>query len=154
MGRVLAVLLAVYLWLRFLDLAHRGVFGLLLRNRTETWMFLLEIGLMAVPTLLLFNSHVRFSPGALYACAVMVVFGFVANRLNIGVTALEWGSGVHYVPRWSEIAVTLSIIALGFAIFRVIAQYFPVFEPVGQAQVPPAAAPVTQHLAEEHISVG
>ena len=41
---------------------------------------------------------------------------------------MEAGSGTHYVPRWTEIAVTLAIIALGFAIFRVIGQYFPVFE--------------------------
>ena len=32
-------------------------------------------------------------PGALYACAVMVVFGFIANRLNVGTTGLEAGSG-------------------------------------------------------------
>ena len=41
---------------------------------------------------------------------------------------LEAGSGTHYIPRWSEVAVTLSIVAAGFAIFRVVAQYFPVFE--------------------------
>jgi len=160
MGRVLAVLMSVYLWLRFLDLAHRGVFGLLLRNRMETWLFLLEIALMAVPAVLLFNARIRFSPGALYACAVMVVFGFVANRLNVGVTALESGSGVHYVPRWSEVAVTLSIVALGFATFRAIAQYFPVFEPaVGQALSNPAFGKVGQALPpanaeEERIEVG
>ena len=38
--------MTVYLWLRFLDLAHRHVFGLLLRNRMETWLFLLEVALM------------------------------------------------------------------------------------------------------------
>ena len=128
MGRVLAVLLAAYLWLRFLDVTHRHVLPLLLVNRTETWLFLLEIALFAVPTVLLFQHKVRMSPGALYACAVMVVFGFIANRLNVGVTALESGSGTHYVPRWSEVAVTLSIIAVGFATFRAIAGYFPVFE--------------------------
>jgi Ni/Fe-hydrogenase subunit HybB-like protein len=130
MGRVLGVLMASYLWLRFLDLAHRHVFGLLLRNRMETWLFLLEIALMAIPTVLLFKRTVRFSPHALYACAVMVVFGFIANRLNVGVTALESGSGVHYVPRWSEVAITLSIIAAGFAVFRWVASNFPIFEPV------------------------
>ena len=128
MGRVLAVLMAVYLWLRFVDLGRRGVLGLLAQNRTETWLFLLEIALMAVPTVLLFQKSVRFRPGALYACAVMLVFGFIANRLNVGVTALEAGSGTHYVPKWSEIAVTLSIVAAGFAFFRIIAQNFPIFE--------------------------
>ncbi|HUP05488.1 MAG TPA: Ni/Fe-hydrogenase cytochrome b subunit [Bryobacteraceae bacterium] len=128
MGRVLAVVLSVYLWVRFLDMAHRHVFSLLLRNRMETWLFLLEMGLMIVPTVLLYQKSVRWRPGALYACAVMVVFGLVANRLNVGITGIEAGSGTHYVPKWSEMAVTLSIIAAGFAIFRAIAGYFPVFE--------------------------
>ena len=136
MGRVLAVVMSVYLWIRFLDLAHRGVLGLLLRNRIETWLFALEIGLMAVPTVLLFQRKMRMRPGALYACAVMVVFSLIANRLNVGTTGLEAGSGTHYVPKWSEVAVTLSIVGAGFAIFRVIAQYFPVFEAHSQQQAP------------------
>ena len=78
--------------------------------------------------LLLFRRHVRQRPGALYACAVMVLFGFITNRLNVAVTGMEAGSGAHYIPKWTEIAVTLAIVALGFAIFRVVAQYFPVFE--------------------------
>jgi Ni/Fe-hydrogenase subunit HybB-like protein len=148
MGRVLAVLMSVYLWLRFVDLARRDVLSLLLRNRMETWLFFLEIALMAVPTVLLFQKSIRMRPGALYACAVMLVFGFIANRLNVGVTALEAGSGMHYVPRWSEIAVTLSIVAAGFAIFRVIAQYFPVFE-AHEAETAdlPASVPEANHVA-------
>jgi Ni/Fe-hydrogenase subunit HybB-like protein len=128
LARVLAVVMSVYLWIRFLDLAHRHAFGLLARNREETWLFLLEIALTAIPTVLLYQARIRMRPGALYACAVMVVFGFVANRLNVGITGLEAGSGTTYNPRWSEIAITLSIVATGFAIFRAIAHYFPVFE--------------------------
>jgi len=128
MGRVLAVLLAVYLSLRYLDLLHRGALPLLLENRTETWLFGLEISLMLLPMLLLFRAHVRRRPGALYCCAVMVIFGFIANRLNVSLTGMESASGTHYIPKWSEIAVTLGIIAFGFAIFRTVAQYFPIFE--------------------------
>ena len=128
MARVLAVVLSVYLWIRFLDLSHRHVLSLLLQNRIETWLFFLEIGLMVVPTVLLYQQRIRSSPGLLYVCAVMVVFGFIANRLNVGTTGLEAGSGTHYIPRWSEVAVTLSIVAVGFATFRLIAQYFPIFE--------------------------
>jgi Ni/Fe-hydrogenase subunit HybB-like protein len=58
----------------------------------------------------------------------MVVFGFIANRLNVGITGLEAGSGTHYIPKWSEVAVTLSIVAAGFAIFHFVAKHFPVFE--------------------------
>jgi len=130
MARVLAVLMSAYLWIRFLDLAHQHAFGVLLRNRTETWLFALEIALMAVPTVLLYQRKVRMSPGALYACAVMVLFGFITNRLNVAVTGMEAGSGAHYIPKWTEVAVTLSIVGAGFAIFRVIAEYFPIFEAV------------------------
>src|SRR5690242_10774712 len=56
MGRVLAVVMSVYLWIRFLDLSHRHVLGLLAVNRIETWLFGLEIGLMVVPTVLLYQS--------------------------------------------------------------------------------------------------
>ena len=128
MGRVLAVVLSVYLWIRFLDFSHRHVFPLLLQNRIETWLFALETVLLVVPMVLLYQQRIRSSPGRLYACAVMVVFGFIANRLNVGTTGLEAGSGTHYIPRWSEVAVTLSIVAAGFAIFRLIAEYFPIFE--------------------------
>jgi Ni/Fe-hydrogenase subunit HybB-like protein len=128
MGRVLAVLLSVYLAIRYLDLARRGALPLLLENRVETWLFGLEISLMLLPMLLLFRRHIRQRAGALYACSVMVVFGFITNRLNVAVTGMEAGSGASYFPKWTEIAVTLAIVALGFAIFRVVAQHFPIFE--------------------------
>jgi Ni/Fe-hydrogenase subunit HybB-like protein len=128
MGKVLAVMMTVYLWVRFLDLYRRGVIGLLAQNRMETWLFALEIGLAVVPAVLLFKERIRMRPGALYACAVMVVFSFIANRLNVGITGMEAASGTHYIPKWSELAITFSIVALGFAIFRVIAQYFPIFD--------------------------
>jgi Ni/Fe-hydrogenase subunit HybB-like protein len=149
MGRVLAVVLSVYLWVRFLDLSHRHAFALLSQNRTETWLFLLEIALMAVPMLLLYQARIRRQPGALYACAVMVVFGFIANRLNVGTTGLEAGSGTHYFPKWSEVAVTLSIVAAGFATFRMIAQYFPIFE-VEEHHVP---APEVEETEQDSVAV-
>ena len=135
MGRVLAVLLSLYLWIRFLDLSHRHACSVLMQNRIETWLFALEIALTAVPMVLLFQARVRMRPSALYACAVMVVFGFITNRLNVGTTGLETGSGTHYIPKWSEVAITLMIVAAGFAIFRGIAAYFPVFEQHEQAAV-------------------
>jgi Ni/Fe-hydrogenase subunit HybB-like protein len=128
MARVLAVLMSVYLWIRVLDMTHRGVWGLLGRNRIETWLFALEIALMVIPTMLLYQARIRLNPHSLYFCAVMIVLGFVANRLNVGITGLEAGSGTHYVPKWSEVAVTLSICAAGFAIFRIVGEYFPIFE--------------------------
>ena len=115
----------------------------------ETWLFALEMALMVVPTVLLYQAGIRLRPGALYACAVMVAFGFIANRLNVGTTGLEAGSGTHYIPKWSEVAITLSIVAAGFAIFRMIAQYFPIFEAHSQEH-----APAEMESEEDPVTVG
>jgi Ni/Fe-hydrogenase subunit HybB-like protein len=128
MARLLAVLLSMYLVLRLLDLYQRGGLRLLLEPRMETYLWLVEMCLLVTPALLLYSLRVRRNPDALYACALLVVFGFVANRLNISVAGMEAGLGVHYVPRWSEVTVTLAIIALGFAIFRFAVRRLPIFE--------------------------
>jgi len=128
MARVLAVLLAAFLVMRFSDLLRRGVLPAVWEPRTESYLFLLEIGLMLAPMLLLFSPRIRSNATSLYGCAVMVIFGFVTHRLNVSVTGMEAGSGASYVPKWTEAAITLSIIALGFAVFRLAAKWLPIFE--------------------------
>ena len=129
MGRVLAVLLSVYMTLRFVDLWNRGALRLLAVRRTETYLFVLEIALFVVPMFLLFRKRVYNNPHALYGSAVLVLFGFVANRLNVSVTGIETASGAYYFPKWTEIAVTLAIVALGFTIFRFACKHLPIFAP-------------------------
>ncbi len=128
MGRILSVSVAVYLVLRFVDMRHREVFNLLLIPRMETYMFWLEIGCFFTGMVLLSQRAVRNRPTALYISALFVMFGFVANRLNISIIGMEAAAGVHYLPKWSEFTVTLCIIAMGFLIFRLAAKYLPVFE--------------------------
>jgi Ni/Fe-hydrogenase subunit HybB-like protein len=47
---------------------------------------------------------------------------------------MEAGSGTQYIPKWTEVAVTLGIVALGFAIFRFAARRLPIFEKEGAGQ--------------------
>ena len=81
--------------------ATRGVFGLLLRNRTETWLFLLEIALMAVvPTVLLYQARVRRKPGRAVRLrgddGLRLPRQPAERRASPG---LEAGSGTHYIPQ-------------------------------------------------------
>ena len=48
----------------------------------------------------------------------MVVMGFITNRLNVSITALQASSGVYYVPKWTEFAATLATIAAAVVAFR------------------------------------
>jgi Ni/Fe-hydrogenase subunit HybB-like protein len=139
LSRLLAVTIAVYLAMRFADLYRRKALSYINDPGWESALFLLEIFLMALPMLLLFRENTQKSPGAIYACAVMFLLGFVTHRLNVSITGMEKASGVQYIPKWTEVAVTFVIIAAGFAIFRLAAKYLPVFEhPVPPAQ--PATA--------------
>ena len=128
LSRVLAVLLAAFLAMRFLDLARRGALHYLLEPGNEKYFFLLETVLFVAPMLLLFQRRIRGNPRTLYLAAVLAIFGFITNRLNVSVTGMEAGSGVHYIPRWTEVVVTLAIVALGFAVFYLAAKYLPIFE--------------------------
>ena len=128
LGRVLAVVQSTYVAMRLMDLNNRHAWGLLTQSRPETWLFLLEMALMTLPLLFLYQRKVRSNPKALYWSALLVIFGFITNRLNISVTGIERASGVTYFPKWTEIATTLFIIAIGFALFRTAVRYLPVFE--------------------------
>ncbi len=127
MGRLLAVILSFYLVLRIADLASRGSLKYAFEGSLESWLFLLEILLMLVPALLLFQTRFHENPSSLYGCAVLAIFGFVTNRLNVSITGVERTSGTHYIPRWTEVAVTLAIIAFGFAVFRLAVKKLPIF---------------------------
>jgi Ni/Fe-hydrogenase subunit HybB-like protein len=128
LGRVLMVVLCVYGILRYEDLLHRGVLKLLAQPGYEMYLFWLEISLSLVfPLLLLSQKKRRTTAPGLYLAAVLVVLGFITNRLNVSITGLESAAGMHYVPKWTEIAVTGAIIAAGFALFGLAVKYLPIF---------------------------
>ena len=142
LGRVLLVVLTVYGVLRFEDLLHRGVLKLLLTSGYERNLFLLEIGMtVIVPVILLALPKIRTSPGGLYFTAVLVVLGFITNRLNVSITGMETAAGLHYIPKWTEVAITGAIIAAGFFLFAVAVKYLPIF-PEHQPAQPFSEAPL------------
>ena len=154
LGRVLVVVLCVYGILRFEDLLHRGILKLTLIPSYEMWLFWLEISLsVLLPLILLSQRKVRTSAGGLYVAAVLVVLGFITNRLNVSITGLESAAGLHYVPKWTEIAVTGAIIAVGFALFGMAVKYLPIFpaeepRPVVELAVAENPAAVLSHAGD------
>jgi Ni/Fe-hydrogenase subunit HybB-like protein len=92
------------------------------------YLFWLEISLsLVLPLLVLSQKKMRTTAQGLYLAAVLVVLGFITNRLNVSITGQESAAGAHYMPKWTEIAVTGAIIAAGFALFGLAAKYLPIF---------------------------
>jgi len=157
LGRVLVVVLGVYAILRLEDLGHRGALKLALQPGREMYLFWLEIALsLILPLILLLQPKVRMSPIGLYWAAVLVVLGFITNRMNVSITGFEASAGVHYFPKWTELAVTGAIIAAGFALFGLAVRYLPIFpeaRPAGPllraAREPETVAPgVLEHAGD------
>jgi Ni/Fe-hydrogenase subunit HybB-like protein len=129
LGRAMAVVLAIYGVLRFQDLWSRGALSHLREPTTETLLFVLEITLgLLIPLPMLLFRKIREDRDSLFGVAVLVITGFLLNRLNVSITGLEASSGVHYFPRWTEVAVTLSIVGVGFLLFSLAVRYLNVME--------------------------
>lgn len=130
-SKVMAFILGLFLIVRFLDLGMRGSLGYAFAfsgaGAHEARMFWLEILLVAVPVTLVLVERVRNNARALFGMAVMVIGGFLVNRLNVSTTGLDAYTGVRYFPSWMEVAITMSIVTAGMIAFRMAVQYLPVF---------------------------
>ena len=58
---------------------------------------------------------------------MLVITGFLLNRLNVSITGLEYSAHAQYFPHWTEVAVTLSIVGVGFLLFALAVRYLGVF---------------------------
>lgn len=128
LGRVALVLVVVYGLLRFLDMRDRGVLSHITFATLEGRMFLLEVLVQIfIPIVLLGIPRIRNSQQGLFMGAVFMVLGFVLNRLNVSLTGVEGVLQAGYFPSWMEIAVTMSVVAVGFALFRLAVKFLPIF---------------------------
>jgi Ni/Fe-hydrogenase subunit HybB-like protein len=128
LGRGLLVMVGIYGLVRFEELIYRGAIAATIVPSYETTMFWLEITLsVLLPIALLSIPKVRNNPIALYAVSVLTVLGFVLNRLNIAMTGMEASAGTRYIPQWSEVAVTLSVVSFGVVAFTLAVKYLPIF---------------------------
>ncbi len=128
-SRVVGLMLVFYVLFRGLDLVKSGAAPYLFERRPETFYFWLEIVLLAVVPLIMYSLRkVRENPVLLYWASASVVAGFVLNRTNLTVTALQASAGKVYVPSWMEMSVTLMIYAGCVIAFRLAAQYLDIFE--------------------------
>jgi Ni/Fe-hydrogenase subunit HybB-like protein len=156
LGRVLLVVLGVYGILRLEDLANRGALKLAFHPGYEMYLFWLEITLAIIlPLVLLSQRRIRTSANGLYFSAVLVVLGFITNRMNVSITGFEGSTGVRYFPKWSELAVTGMIIAIGFAAFGLAVKYLPIFPKeefeaaaVAESDDLPVTAAVLEHAGD------
>jgi len=131
LARGAVFVMMLYLIVRVIDFGRRDAWEYLFMANFEALMFWLEVGVgVIIPMTMLAIPKIRRNPTALFWSVSMVVVGFVMNRMNVAITSFQRSAGEMYYPSFLEVAVTLMIVAIGFAAFRFIAKNFPVFEEI------------------------
>jgi Ni/Fe-hydrogenase subunit HybB-like protein len=129
-----AVVLLIYLAARVADLVLRGAWPLLFQPTLQAVAFWAEMGLGVILPMVLFAiPALRRKAGVLFGGALLVVvFGVVLNRLNVGIIGLLPYTGNVYAPSWMEFAVSIMLVMLGVIAFGLAAKYLPVFPEEGE----------------------
>jgi Ni/Fe-hydrogenase subunit HybB-like protein len=131
LAKITAVALAIYLVIRFQDMAGRHVLGAMAHLTYHSVAFYGEILVgFVLPLILLLIPALRRSRRGLFVATVMVLVGFAANRMNTAITGLESYPDHTYFPSLIEVLIMLGIAAIGFTAFTLVARYLPIFEPV------------------------
>ena len=134
LAKAASVVLVIYLAVRGADLVARSAWPLIFEPNLQAASFWAEIGLgVIIPAALFAVRPLRRKPGVLLGGALMVVlFGVVLNRLNVGIIGLLPYTGNIYVPSWMELVVTLTLVSVGVIAFGLAAKYLPVFPEEGE----------------------
>ncbi|MBI5487454.1 MAG: Ni/Fe-hydrogenase cytochrome b subunit [Deltaproteobacteria bacterium] len=131
LARVMMVLLVPFALLRLADLARRGALGLAFEPTMEALLFQVEFSLgVVLPIVLVAIRRVRHSPQGPFVAAICAILGFVTHRLNVSITGMDATQKTGYFPAWTELAVTMMIVAFGFVAFALAVKFLPVFHRV------------------------
>jgi Ni/Fe-hydrogenase subunit HybB-like protein len=139
LARVIPIVLAIYLLIKFGQLAIAGDLKYLFTSGLMSILFWAEILIGAVIPIVLFSiKRIRQSPNGLLIGAVILLLGMILNRFNVSWFAVKhpdplsyiptFMSNVHYIPSLPEVLVSVGIFSAGILAFGLAVKYLPVFE--------------------------
>ncbi len=127
LSAVMAWLIAVYLAVRFADVAIRGHLNLAFKGDLLGNMFLLENLLLLVPMCILFVPANRRKAPLLFLSAVSIVLAATLYRFNCYIIGFNPGDGWRYFPAFGEIFISLGIVAIEIMAFLWFIKRLPVY---------------------------
>ena len=128
LGKMIQVMLAVFLLLRFGDLLFRGALPNVFNSGFLSLMFLIETALFVVPLMILSSPQRRNRGSSLMIAAVSMLFAGALYRFNaflIGWTP-NAGDSFIYFPSVEELMVSIGVIAMEILGYLIIVKWLPV----------------------------
>jgi len=149
LGALSAVVLTLYGVLRFGNIIAAGKAPLLLDASWDVVSFWVEVLLSAVvPVALLSIKRMRTSPSAMFWIGVCATVGLTLNRVNVSGLATLSLTRAHYVPAWTEWAVSGGILAAACLVYLFCVEYFGLFDNIKAQDVDAAHSPGAFDLAD------
>jgi Ni/Fe-hydrogenase subunit HybB-like protein len=133
LSSVVVWLLGAFLIVRFGDLLVRGAIGSLFAFNVMNLMFIIESGLLIYAFVILLSAPNREKMKPLFLSATAILLSGSLYRFNVYLIGFTPGPGWHYFPSFSEIMITLGIIAFEILAYLYIVKKFPVLPKVGHA---------------------
>jgi Ni/Fe-hydrogenase subunit HybB-like protein len=130
---VMAIFTVVYLVVRLGDLLYRGALGLAFAGDLKGTMFLLENLLFVVPVVLMANAQKRKSLKWLFVSAVSLLLAGSLFRFDAFLVGFTPGPGWRYFPAFSEVMITVGIVALELMLYLIFVKKLPVLPKVEHA---------------------
>jgi Ni/Fe-hydrogenase subunit HybB-like protein len=126
LSAIIPVLIITFLFIRFVDLIWRGEIALMLKGDFKSIIFIIENICFIYPAIILLNREKRNNPKHLFFSASTIIFAGALYRFNAFLIGFDPGNGYHYFPAFSEIMITLGIIAIEIMAYLVFVKKFPV----------------------------
>jgi Ni/Fe-hydrogenase subunit HybB-like protein len=126
LGHLLSWTCALFLAVRFGDLAWRGQLGAAFALDRMSVLFLVETALVLVPAVVLRSRAARETPRTLLNMATLACLGAMYYRFVPTTVAFTPGPQSSYFPSLPEVLIAVGYIALGIAAFGVVVKYFAV----------------------------
>ncbi len=126
LGGIIALVLVVFLALRFGDLAWRNALEAVFSSGTRSVMFGIETFLFAYPVWVLAQPGNRVRLSKLFPAAFSMLAGASLYRIDAFIVANERGPAWHYFPSAPEALVTIGVIALEVLAYIVFVKTFPI----------------------------
>lgn len=128
LGRAAAIILFLYLAIKFADVTARGAWGFVLERKFQGGLFLAEMLLgVALPAMLMSFRKLRDQPKVLLAASLLVMTGVVLNRMNVSWFGMAVNDQLNYYPTWMEIALSLGFVTAGTVAFFLAVRFLPIF---------------------------
>jgi Ni/Fe-hydrogenase subunit HybB-like protein len=126
LSRVTVVLIALYISIRFGDLAYHHKLAYTVKGDMYGLFFWAEMALFAGAGALLASKERRLNPGVLFWASILAVHAGGLYRFSVYLIAYNPGPNYVYFPSVSEVLVSVGLAAAGIAAFTVLIKIFPI----------------------------